>query len=227
MNLPAPLDKGAASVLPLRVRSGPVDINNTGDVPASNRRSLDHISIELGTAASPVAALRYERDVSGPQPRVLRGALQVGSAPTPQPVASPPAPPQPTPALLPPTTLALPANGVSGTLILPRLDLDAWSAWLNRSGQTGPVTSSMAQTYWPQTLSLAVDQLTVAQRTLHRLRVQAQRNNRTWRTQVAADELTGRIDYRLGEGQAPGLVFARLSHLRLERGSGEIGRAHV
>ena len=184
--LPAPLDKPAAATLPLRLHSGPID---TAATPQ------DRLALEWGGAASPLLALRFERDVSGPVARVLRGALQLGST----------------------GALPLPASGVAAQV--PQLDVDAWDRWLARSGQSGAVGTPVAQGYWPSQVSLSVDRLVVAQRTLHQLRAQARREGNTWRAQVAADELAGRIDYRMSDGPGAGQVFARLSHLKLERGS--------
>ncbi len=184
--LPAPLDKAAATALPLRLHSGPTD---------NAAAAHDRLALDLGTAPSPLLALRFERDVSGPAARVLRGVIQVGT--------SGPA--------------TLPTSGVAAQLNLPALDVDAWDAWLDRSGQATTAGTPAAQAYWPSQIAVSVDRFTVAQRVLHKLRAQARREDRLWLTQVAADELAGRIDYRTAQGQAPGQVFARLSHLKLER----------
>jgi uncharacterized protein (TIGR02099 family) len=185
--LPAPLDKPAASALPLRLHNGPTDANGG--------TAQDRLALDLGAPASPLLALRFERDVSGPSARVLRGAIQIGAT-------GPP---------------SLPTSGVVAQLSLPALDVDAWDTWLVRSGQAATVGTPATQSYLPSQIGVAVDRLTVAQRVLHKLRVQARRDDNVWRTQVAADELTGRIDYRAAQGQAAGQVFARLSHLKLER----------
>lgn len=191
LNLPAPLDKPATSPLPLRLHNAPLDNAATS--------AQDRLNLDLGPAASPVLALRLERDVSPPGARVLRGTVQVGSIPV----------------------AAMPASGVAAQLSLPALDVDAWEAWLDRSGHSTAAGTNHDQSYWPTQISATVGQLTVAQRTLNKLRAQVRREGNVWRTQVAADELTGRIDYRMGQGPTAGQVFARLSHLKLERGTAQ------
>ena len=192
--LPAPLDKPATTTLPLRVTSAPID--------APGGAAQDRVALELGGSTTPLLALRLERDLTAPASRVLRGAIQVG--------ATGPVP--------------LPTSGVVAHVNLPSLDVDAWDRWLERSAPAS-ATSTTAwttdQTHWPNQIVLSVDRLTVAQRSLHTLRAQARREGNLWRTQVAADEVTGRIDYRAGQGQAGGQVFARLSHLKLERGTAQ------
>lgn len=190
--LPAPLDKPATALLPLRLNTGPVEAG----------APHDHLALELGAVGNPLLAARIERDVSGPTTRVLRGQVLVGDT----------------------GPVDLPASGVSAQLRLPTLDVEAWENWLERAGSTATVGATAGQAtaaYWPSEITVAVDRLGVAGRTLHQLRAQARREGQVWRAQVAADELTGRIDYRLGQGQNAGQVYARLSHLRLERGTAQ------
>jgi uncharacterized protein YhdP len=67
LKLPAPLNKSAASAMPLSIRSR---VQNTG----SNLQ--DRLQIDLGR----VASVQYVRDLSGQTPRVLRGSMSLGNA---------------------------------------------------------------------------------------------------------------------------------------------------
>jgi uncharacterized protein (TIGR02099 family) len=191
--LPAPLDKAAPASLPLRVAFGP--LASEGGPPR------DQVGVDLGAAASPLLSVRLERDVSGAEARVLRGAYTLGTGG--------------------PATLA--PRGVSARVALAALDADAWDTWASRAPGAGGGTGAIdqAQGYWPTQLSASVDRLRVANRELHRVRAEAQLDGRQWRTRIDAEELGGRIDYRPPEGSGaqlvPGRIFARLSHLKLEK----------
>jgi len=190
--LPAPLDKAATTALPLRL--------NTTPLAAEGGLARDQVTLELGTTASPLLSARYERDVSGAEPRVLRGALGIGAG----------------------APLAPPPRGVLARVNLPALDADAWERWLDRlpGGGATHATLNASQAYGPTQASANIERLTVAQRVLHRVRAEGSREARLWRTRIDADELSGRIEYREAEGGATGTagrVFARLSHLKLEK----------
>ena len=192
MALALPAPLDKTATATLPLRLQSSPLDNTGTTPH------ERLSLDLGTATNPLLALRFERDTSGATARVLRGAIQVGN-----------------------TVAALPASGVAAQINLPSLDVDAWDTWLDRSGHTASVGTPAAQAYWPRQIGVAVDRLTLGQRVVHKLRAQARREDGVWRTQVAAEELAGRIDYRGPEGPSAGQVFARLSHLKLERGTAQ------
>ncbi|HEY0826220.1 MAG TPA: DUF3971 domain-containing protein, partial [Ramlibacter sp.] len=72
VNLPAPLNKPAEAVLPLRYETA-----LTRESLASGARPQEVLSVELGRLGS----VQYLRDLAGPEPQVLRGTIAVGLAP--------------------------------------------------------------------------------------------------------------------------------------------------
>ncbi|MFT4242440.1 MAG: YhdP family protein [Acidovorax sp.] len=184
--LPAPLGKSADSTLPLRFET-----QVARESLASAAAPLhDQITLDLGALGSAV----YVRDLSGPQPRVLRGAIGLGlsngeSAP-------------------------LPAQGVAANIRQDKLDVDAWEAALAQAAP-GPAsaaaTQGAAQDYLPTTLALRARELTLQGRTLHDIVAGAQREGATWRVNLDAAELNGYLEYR----PDPGRLYARLARVNM------------
>ena len=197
--LPAPLGKPADSSLPLRfdtrvARESLSGLANAGAAPPL--REL--ITLDLGT----VGSASYLQDLSGPQARVLRGAIGIGLAPG-------EAAPQP-------------AQGVAAHMRFDqgRLDVDAWRAVLAQATEPSAhgATPGLAQAWLPTTLALRARALTLQGRTLHNLVARVQREGATWRANLHASELEGYLEYRPPGGSteyADGLVFARLARARM------------
>ncbi|MBK0391252.1 YhdP family protein [Ramlibacter algicola] len=194
LNLPAPLGKAADTAMPLRYEN--VLVRDT----ATTTGQADQLSVDVGR----IASVNYVRDLTGPEPRVLRGALAIG--------------------LQPGETAPLPDQGVTANIALGTADLDGWSRILDalspspapaaqRSAYAASV--SAASTYLPSTLALRARELTFSGRTLHNLVVGATREGLGWRGNVHADELSGYVEYREGAGPVPGRVFARLARLAI------------
>ena len=149
-------------------------------------------------------ALRYERDITGPEPRVLRGSIGVGlgggeSAP-------------------------LPAAGVVANLHTPLLDADAWErAFTNTTGVgvrgTADPASSASLGYLPTSLGLRSERLTIGGRSFQNVVVGASREGVLWRANVDATELNGYVEYRQPGAAGAGSVYARLARLELASGA--------
>ncbi|HKB52570.1 MAG TPA: YhdP family protein [Ramlibacter sp.] len=190
LNLPPPLAKPAGAVLPLRYE------NTLGSDGAATPR-LDQLTVELGRAAS----ITYVRDVSGPQPRVIRGAIAVG--------------------LSAGESAQLPAQGVAANINLGNVNVDTWEAILGESaGERGPGAGRAAAAgaiggYLPTTVALRARELTVQGRTLHDVVVGGSRDGLLWRANIDARELNGFAEYRPSAGAGPGRVYARLARLAL------------
>lgn len=194
VNLPAPLNKTAVDALPLRyeVRALPM--------PAGANAQQDRMTVEVGTGATPVISARYEREHVGEQTRVLRGALSV-RAERPE----------------------LPVSGVQARVSLGEVDLQAWE----RAWQTGDAAASSTPTknvddtrlYWPTVLGVEIRELKQDGRSFHDLVAGGSRERDTWRLTVNARELNGYLEYRLGAGDAPGRLHARLASLNLPQSS--------
>ncbi|MEO7639981.1 MAG: DUF3971 domain-containing protein, partial [Ramlibacter sp.] len=101
LDLPSPLAKAADAALPLRYESILLPDAQAG--PAGTpARLLDQLSIELGR----IGAITYVRDLSGAEPRVVRGGIALGLAPG--------------------ESAPLPVQGVMANVNVAIVNLDAW-----------------------------------------------------------------------------------------------------
>jgi uncharacterized protein (TIGR02099 family) len=211
LNLPAPLQKAAASSLALRLQTQLLPAAGSvlsGGATATPPAALtDRISLSLGQSVQ----LVYERDVSGAQPRVLRGLLLAG--------------------LEEAEANSLPTHGVSANLKLPQVNLDAWQEVLDKAispaaGNLGSGTAEAAPAgtlhlaggYLPTSWAVRADVLTLASRTFHRVVAGGGREGGLWQTNMVADELNGYLEYRQSAQAAPtsaGRVYARLARLKI------------
>ena len=195
LNLPPPLNKGADQVLPLRYENTLVrESLGSGEVA----RLQDQLSLELGR----VAAISYVRDLSGPEPRVLRGGIGIGLG------AGESAP--------------MPEQGVMANINLANVDIDSWIRVLEAAGAPGapllrPVATVAAgsQGYLPTVMAVRAKELTVEGRKLHNVVIGGSREGLTWRANVDASELNGYVEYRQSSSAGSGLVAARLARLNI------------
>jgi uncharacterized protein (TIGR02099 family) len=200
LNLPAPLGKSEQTPLPLRIESAVVREPQTGTVAATPARQLDQLMLDLGR----VGSVQYVRDVSGPEPRVLRGAIAIGLADG--------------------ETAPMPLEGVTANIRMSDLDVDEWERLLAQVGDAGATGAGAAQgadsAYWPNQIALRARNFTAAGRTVHDLVAGASRDGRIWRVNLDAQELNGYAEYRPPTGGAgAGRLFARLSRLTLPQSS--------
>ena len=160
--------------------------------PAAGPVGRTHLRLTLADRL----ALEYELDSASQPPRTLRGALGIG----PQATAG----------------LTLPASGVLGRLQLSSLPAGDWADLAGRmlDGQTLAAGHGFMPTVW----SLRVDELPIGQRVLHDLAANGIRDGQTWRADVQARELAGRIEYSEGAGNQAGQVHARLARLAIQAG---------
>ncbi|MEO7391739.1 MAG: YhdP family protein [Ramlibacter sp.] len=198
LNLPAPLTKTADAALPLRYENTLLRESAVPAGPGSPLRLQDQLIVELGRVASVV----YVRDVSGPEPRVIRGGIAVGLAPG---EAEP-----------------LVEQGVAATINLATVNVDAWDDLLGQAAGSGAgaasplrATSGAAAGYLPTVISVRAKELTVEGRTLHNVVVGGSRDGVTWRANVDANELNGYLEYRQSTGSGSGRVLARLARLSI------------
>lgn len=204
LNLPAPLRKAASETLPLQF-----DQVLLRESLAAGKTPQDQLSLTLGKLAS----LRYVRDLSGDQPKVLRGSIAVG--------------------LEAGETAAQPANDVAANVNLQRADIDAWRDVLgaatspknttakvpaNVSSQATTSTAAGAADYLPTVMALRATELTFEGYKLNKVVLGASREGALWRANVDADELSGYLEFgqpTAAPGGAGGRLYARLSRLRL------------
>ncbi len=201
LGLPAPLNKSADTVLPLRFEQSLLR-----ESMAPGQKLHDQLGLSLGNLASVV----YMRDISGTEARVLRGGIGVG--------------------LEPGESAPLHESGVAANINLASVDVDAWEKVLsastdgvaipaNTTSSTIPVasrsTAAAAQQYLPNMMAIRAKELTVEGRKLNRVVVGATREGLNWRANIDAEELNGYLEFRQSGGNNPGRVFARLSRLNL------------
>jgi uncharacterized protein YhdP len=241
LDLPAPMGKSADASLPLYYRNALIDASlpSAGALAAvqaarSRRPSAgaeggvrypglrDLLQVQLGD----IAAIEYERDLSGPQALAVRGTIGVG--------------------LDKGEVLPLPEDGVMAQVHFADVDLDAWERVIAEAtaapvrgvtaprrppaSAAGPGSASASglsasQTYLPDTVAVRADSLTLHGRTVHDVVVGGTRDGATWRANLLARELNGYLEYRqpAGAGDA-GRVFARLARLDLPQATArEVG----
>ena len=209
LHLPAPLGKAAEAALPVRFDNALVSASL-----APGKALQDQLSLSIGQLAS----ASYLRDVSGAEPRVIRGSLGVGLAPG--------------------EAVPMPEAGVQANVNLAQVNVDAWEKILAEgaranalpaaalaSGGTaaGALPASAAMGYLPTMMALRAGSLQVQGHSLNRVVVGGSRDGANWRANIDAAELGGYLEYRHSSSAGPGRVHARLSRLRLAPGTaGEV-----
>ena len=191
LNLPAPLDKAVDTLLPVRF--------DNVLLPGTSGPLRDSLALALGAGGS-VASAVYVRDISGPEPKVLRGTVSVG--------------------LPPGEAVLMPAEGVSANIRVDTVSADAWQALaakISKSPPNGGASSATSGTsgYIPTTVAVQAKALTLGGRTLHQLVLNGTHFATTWRANVDAQELNGYVEYRQPADTSPGRVYARLTRLTL------------
>jgi uncharacterized protein (TIGR02099 family) len=198
LNLPPPLAKTAEAALPMRYENVLTRESLASLGPAGLARAQDQLTFELGRGASAV----YVRDLSGAEPRVLRGAIAVG--------------------LPAGESESMPDQGVIANVKLASVNLDAWDDVFGRASAGGAAARSSAagggaaaQSYLPTLLAVRAAELTLEGRTLHNVVLGGSRDGLTWQANADADELNGYLEYRQASAANPGRLLARLSRLSI------------
>ncbi|OUM03761.1 YhdP family protein [Variovorax sp. JS1663] len=190
LQLPVPLAKPAEESMPLAIEKKIVlrEVRAGGDALVHDR-----LSIELGR----VGSASFLRDISGNEPRVLRGGIGVGLAAG--------------------ESAAAPERGVLANIQLARIDVPAWQALFgDTTGKPAEVTSSEgaddASAYLPSILAVRAQELAVGGRTLHNVVLGGTREGQLWRANIDATELSGYAEYRSAQA---GRLYARLARLKI------------
>lgn len=197
LNLPAPFAKTAEAVLPLRLES----------TVARASPLQDQLQLELGRLGSVV----YVRDISGTEPRVVRGAVALGLAAD--------------------ESVSMPTEGVTANVNVASLDIDAWSDVASRlassespassTASAASASSALAMGYLPNRLALRVGELTIGGRKLNRVFIGSGRDGLLWRANLDASELNGYVEYRQPTGSTAGGLYARLSRLAIAQSAAQ------
>lgn len=203
LTFPEPMKKAASASWPMRLET---KLSKESLAPKSK---VLHDQIRLSVAR--VLSLNYERDISTPATRVIRGSIALGQAT----------------AEVPPVRDV----GVSMQFQQPQVDLDAWNEVMSqftatasnkskaKSTKTTLVGQEMeatgAQDYLPALLTVRADQLKLADRFINRVAVGGVRSGEIWRLNIAADELNGTAEVRPATATLPAQLYARLSFLNI------------
>lgn len=191
LGLPAPLNKSAETILPLRLENVLLADSQPPLLTAPARRQ-DQLTLELGR----VASIMYIRDLSGPEPRVMRGSIAVG--------------------LSPQESAPTPEDGVLANINLNAFDLDAWQQVLSQAA--GPSVSNPASkslSYLPTRFAVRSRELTFVGRKLNNVVIGGSREGLLWRANLDASELNGYLEYRQSSDSGAGRVYARLARLTI------------
>jgi uncharacterized protein (TIGR02099 family) len=214
LSLPAPMQKAAASAMPLRLQvqvlpgsGGAVSVVSGAASAAPSTPLSDRLSLSLG----PGVNLMYERDISTAQARVLRGTLAVGLDES--------------------ESVPFPTRGVNANIKVPQLNVDAWQDMLEMttsgaathtgSGTFEAVSSAAmppAMGYLPTNWALRTDTLTVGGRTFHKVVAGGGHDGGVWQANLHADEMEGYLEYRQSAqatATSAGRVYARLARLNV------------
>ena len=194
-NLPAPLHKKAEEQVAFKFENLVQGFSPTNP----NKAQRDQLQMTWGRSLS----ASYLRDVSGPDPRIIQGRLQVGDN-----FATPAA--------------NLSDSGVSASFNLPSFSIDDWvqvlsppkssPAWLSSQSTS---FSAATQNYLPARMTLKANEVTVQGRQLHNVLVSGSREGFLWRANLDAKQFSGYLEYRQPNNQNAGRIYARLARLSL------------
>lgn len=202
LNLPAPMNKPAAAAWPLRY-------DNTLLPTVAGQAVQDQLAVSLDG----VLSVLYQRDLTGAEPQVLRGALRVGQG----------------------GPLALPVELPPGDAVMAQIDLASVNvgAWqqvlqasstpsaeppatpLTRATRRAQTPSPLPSSYLPTSVTLNADQLVLEAYQLNKVVLNGARDGNLWRAKVDAAELNGNLEYRQPGSGGTGRVVARLARLKL------------
>ena len=189
LNFPAPMRKLPGETLPLQF-----DQTLLRESMAPGKTLQDQLTLTLGKLAS----VRYVRDLSGADPRVLRGSIAVG--------------------LEAGESAAQPANEVAANVNLLHADVDAWRSMLSAANAPVSTAAKKPSSYMPTVLALRANELTFEGYKLNKVVLGASRVAALWRANMDADELSGYAEFgqpSAEPGSAGDRLYARLSRLRL------------
>ena len=195
LNLPAPLGKRVEETSAFKYESLVQSVSNVAPYKAQR----DQIQMTWGRGLS----ASYLRDLTGAEPRVIQGRIQVDEA-----IAAP--------------SLNSSDLGVTAVISLPSISVDEWLSVISpaKSGpaltstQNAPITPA-TQTYLPTRMTLKANEVTVQGRQLHNVFINGSREGPLWRTNLDAREFSGYLEYRQSNSQNAGRIYARLARLSL------------
>mgnify|MGYP003342624932 FL=1 len=180
---PQGLGKLASETLPLRWET-----SLTPESLSSNKVLQDRVGLRWGT----MLEARYVRDLSGAQPKVLRGLIRWGQK----------------------TSPALPDLGVVLRVSADAFNVDEWTDWMQPFTASAPAAEPAGAWDWaPQRLDLQAPVVLAQGRRLNQVQLDARKAGEVWNAKIWATEMEGDLRFQPGSGKQPGQVMARLSRL--------------
>jgi uncharacterized protein (TIGR02099 family) len=196
LTLPAPFQKTAETKLPLRLETALTQESLQADADSGDPLQ-DQVTLEIGQ----LVLVKYFREVSGAETKVLRGAMGIGL----------PA------GAMPP----MPAEGVLANVQMNVLDLDVWRAIVSppvpgsAPARQASRSSAGMGAYLPTSVVIQVNELTAGGHKFNHVVAGGSRIGRTWQANVDAGEFSGYLEYRQPTDARTGRVYARLARLSL------------
>ena len=195
INLPAPFGKRADESTAFKYENVVQGLSNVSPYKALR----DQLQISWGSGLS----ASYLRDLTGTEPRVIHGRVQVGQT-------------------MAPSTSNPSESGVTAVVNLPSFSIDEWlqvisppkSSPASHSTQNAAL-SSATSSYLPSRMSLKANEVTLQGRQLHNVSVNGSREGALWRSNLDAREFSGYLEYRQSNSQNAGRIYARLARLSL------------
>jgi uncharacterized protein (TIGR02099 family) len=210
-NLPAPLNKPAQAVWPIKVVHRVDDVQGDADtlfVDLANPQALQPTT----SVTPPWLRVDLRRDTRAEEAKVTRGTISLIQSGMASAAGVP----------------ALPTKGIAALAALPALDLDAWlpAMKLFKSTDDGaaqtPATAAAtdaAESYLPESLTIKTNALTLQQRTLKDFAgTLAHPSPNVWRAQIESPQIAGQLEWvpeaaSLSTGPGSTRLIARLSRL--------------
>jgi uncharacterized protein YhdP len=191
LNLPPPFDKRAQARMPF-VLATELTAETLKAMPGSKGPLLDQLSLSLGQ----VVAVRYIRDITAEQTRVLRGAIGIGPAAV--------------------QSLVLPEEGVLVQIKLDELDTDVWRTLMVPGTSPAPAAAPVASSgYVPNLFTVQAAEVRVGAHKFNQVVAGGARIGQTWQANLDAREFSGYVEYRQPSDARSGRVYGRLARVSL------------
>ncbi len=200
LNLPAPFNKSAQSIWPLRFENTLVESSTIAELDGSVRLK-DNVRLSI----EKIADFKLVRDISGVVPKVMRGTMSVGLDAT-----------EGTPE---------PSNAIAANINLDRLDTDEWSKFFTslqkssvgtaaKAGVQAASNQNLLDDLIPTTMAIRAKELIVEGRKFENIVIGGSRDGSIWRANMEANQLSGYVEYRQPTAAlASGRIYARLARL--------------
>jgi uncharacterized protein (TIGR02099 family) len=200
LNLPAPFNKPAQSVWPMRFENTLVE---SSTIP--ERDGKVRLKDNLRLTVEKIADFKLVRDISGAVPKVIRGTMSVGldaGEGTPE-----------------------PGNAIAANINVDRLDTDEWSKFFSslqnssvgtaaKAGVQAASNQNLFDDLIPSTMAIRTKELIVEGRKFENIVIGGSREGSIWRANMEARQLSGYVEYRRPTATlVSGRIYARLARL--------------